>query len=332
VILEDKVEAKVLLTGASGFVGGRLRDALLDAGADVVAIRRKSSPEPDRGRSVVADYADVDGLTEVLSEEKPDYVFHVAGVVKGISYEDFQRGNVMPTRNLLAACEAGHPDVSRFMLVSSLAAFGPSAPGRPHREEDNPNPIEHYGKSKLEAEQVLERESDAVKWSIVRPSGVYGPGDAEYFEIFKLAHRRQNVFYGNQNKWFSAVYVDDCVRAMVACATSDATVGKAYFLCDGKPLTWKEFQDMVVDESGKKAITIHLPEFLTHVAAFAGELATKIDNKPRLFNRQKAKMGAQDAWTCEHRAAREDFGYGPQVPIREGVTRTFDWYRKNGWL
>ena len=332
-VLKQKLEGKALLTGASGFIGSNLRGALLEAGVDVIALRRASSPEPKEGRSVVADYADAEGLTKLVAEEKPDWVFHVAGATKGVTYEDFQRANVMPTKNLLAALLEGHTDPKRFVLVSSLTSYGPSRPGKPLRETDPRRPIEHYGKSKLEAEQLLEALGEKLPWTIVRPGGVYGPGDGDYFNLFKEVESGRNVFFGNEKRWFSAIYVDDCVRATVEAALSDATIGKGYFLCDGRPVTWGQFQQAIVDASGKKRVfKLKLPEMLVSVAAVGGELATKIDGKPRLFNKQKAKMGAQEAWTCSHDAAREDFGYAPQVPMEEGVKRALTWYREHGWL
>ncbi len=331
-LLNRTIEGKALITGASGFIGGNLRSALLAAGVDVIAIVRPSSPAPTEGRAASLAYDDVDGLTRLMAEERPDWIFHVAGATKGVTYEDFQRANVMPTRNLLTAVREAHPTLSRFVLVSSLAAYGPSAPGRPLRESDPRAPIEHYGRSKLEAEQVVEAMDDLVPWTIIRPSGVYGPGDGDYFNLFKEVESGRNVFFGNRDRWFSAIYVDDCVRAIVDAATSDATVGKGYFLCDGRPITWGEFQDAIVAASGRKVRTLKLPEFLVSVAAVGGELATKIDKKPRLFNKQKAKMGAQEAWTCAHDAAREDFGYVPEVPMEEGVRRALAWYREHGWV
>src|SRR5262245_59961042 len=104
-----KLEGKALVTGASGFIGGRLRDALLAAGADVVAIRRKGSPAAKKGRSAEVEYDDVDGLSRLVSEEGPDWVFHVAGATKGVTYADFQRANVLPTKNLLEALGRSHP-------------------------------------------------------------------------------------------------------------------------------------------------------------------------------------------------------------------------------
>lgn len=336
-ILSDRLEAKVLLTGASGFVGGRLRDALLDAGAEVLAVRRKSSPEPKTtgsraARSVVAEYDDREGLAELVAKERPDYVLHVAGATKGVSYADFQRANVMPTRNLLRATREAHPGLSRFVLVSSLAAFGPSSPERPHDEASAPSPIEHYGRSKLEAEEVVAQEAGAVAWTIVRPSGVYGPGDVDYFNLFREAVAGRNVYFGNRRRWFSAVYVDDCVRAIVGAARSERARGEGYFVCDGTPVTWETFQEGIVRATGRKAMTLDLPEVLVDLAAFGGELLTKLDGKPRLFNRQKAIMGAQSAWTCGHDKAREHFGYAPEVALGEGIDRTLAWYRDERWL
>ncbi|MGB5524118.1 MAG: NAD-dependent epimerase/dehydratase family protein, partial [Polyangiales bacterium] len=109
-----KLEGKILITGASGFIGSRLREALLASGSDVVAIRRPGSPPSSAGRSVEADYAAVADLERIVGEEKPDYVLHVAGVTKGSSYEDFRLGNVMPTRNLLAALRREHSSAKRF--------------------------------------------------------------------------------------------------------------------------------------------------------------------------------------------------------------------------
>jgi len=333
VLLPDKLDDKALITGASGFVGSRLRDALLDAGADVVAIRRSSSPEPKRGRSVVGDYADVDGLSALMADEKPDVVYHVAGATKGVSYQDFERANVMPTANLVKALKAAHPQVRRFVLVSSLAAWGPSTPERPLVETDPPKPIEHYGKSKLQAERALEQEAaDDIPWTTIRPSGVYGPGDVDYFNLFREVHKGRNAYFGNEHRWFSAVYVDDCVRAIVAAACSDDTTSRGYFICDGVPVTWGTFQQTIVDASERRVRTMKLPEFLVGAAAIGGELMTKLDGKPRLFNRQKAKMGAQEAWTCRHGAARADFGYQPKVALEQGVRSALSWYRENDWL
>lgn len=326
----------MVITGASGFIGGRLRDALLAGGADVVALRRPGSPAPRAGRSEIVDYADTAGLRRIFARERPAFVFHLAGATKGVTYDDFARANVVPVRHLVEALGDTPPGLVRFVLMSSLAAFGPSRPGAPHTEATPPRPIELYGQTKLEAEHVLERAGASLPWTILRPGGVYGPGDVDYFELFKSVTRGLNVFFGNEKRWFSTVYVDDLVSATLDAAHADATRGKGYFVCDGTPITWETFQEHIVHasgpSSGRRVRTLHLPEVLVDIAARFGELATRIDGKPRLFNRQKALMGQKDAWTCSHAALHADTGYVPQVDVAEGVARTLAWYRAERWL
>jgi nucleoside-diphosphate-sugar epimerase len=328
-----ELQGKALLTGASGFIGSRLRDALLAQGLEVVSIRRKGSPpsksSSKQARSVEASYEDVPGLTQLCAEEKPDFVFHVAGVTKGVTYEDFRAGNVTPTRNLLLAL-AKHPP-KRFVHFSSLACFGPSSRERPLLEADKRKPVEFYGKSKLEAEEVVEFCKD-VPWTIVRPSGVYGPGDVDYFNLFREVAKGRNVFFGNRDRLMSVVYVDDVIDATLLCATHEKAVGKGYFLADGKVITWGTFQDAIIAASGRRVRTLNLPEFLVTGAALFGEAATKFDKKPRLFNRQKAIMGAQEAWTCSHEAIARDLAFSAKVNVEDGCKRAFEWYQKEKWL
>ncbi len=329
--MDTKLSGKVLLTGASGFIGGRLRDRLLEDGVDVVAIRRASSPVPKKGRSVAVEYDDLPALERVFAEEKPDYVLHVAGVTKGVDYEDFRRGNVMPTENLLRAARKEHPGLSRFVLVSSLAAYGPSNQRPPRNEADAKQPVEFYGRSKVEAEAVLEVDR-TLPWTIVRPAGVYGPGDVDYFELYKSAHRGVNLYFGNKHKRMSIVYVDDLIDAILAATKSPNTVHRGYFVADGEVCTWRDYQEEMKAEAGRRVLDLDLPGFLVPLAAQAGELVTRIDGRPRLFNKQKATMDAQEAWTCSIENAQKDFAYVPKVNRREGIKRTFEWYKRSGWL
>jgi len=328
--LSNPIRGKVVLTGASGFIGSRLRDALLSAGADVVSLVRADSPPAKRGRSAGVDYADEASLRAVFASEQPDYVFHVAGATKGVSYEDFHRGNVLPTESLVNALRDAFPALKRFVMVSSLTAFGPSNDGPPVRETDAPKPVEHYGKSKLAAERVVE--ASRIPWTIVRPSGVYGPGDADTLVLFRAAKMGVNLFYGNREKRAAMVYVDDLVDALVTAAQSDATRGKGYFIGDGIAYTWGEIQKHIGAAVGRRALNLNLPAFLVPLAGSAGELMTAFDKKPRLLNRQKALMDAQHAWLCSIDAARTDLGFRPRTDMAEGTRRAYAWYVEQGWL
>ncbi len=326
-----KVQGRVLITGASGFVGGRLREALVAEGADVVALRRKGSPPAEAGRSVEGDYSDVEGLAKLVAEERPDYVLHVAGVTKGRTYDDFRRGNVAPTENLLEALKRAHPAVKRFVHVSSLAAYGPATRERPVVESDPRTPIEFYGKSKLEAEEAVEAQAGEVPWTIIRPAAVFGPRDVDFLNLFRSAAKGWNLYFGNRDRLMSIIYADDCVRGILEAAVHPGTAGRGYFLADPTPVTWEQVQSEIVNAVPNQVRTLNLPESFVTLGAVAGELATLLDRKPRLLNLQKAKMGAQEAWTCNPTAAVTDFHFRTSTPLRQGIAHTHAWYDKHGW-
>ena len=323
-------QGTVILTGASGFIGRHLKKRLIEDEVDVLTIRRPSSPPSNEGRSVELSYEDVEGLSDLFAKEQPHYVFHLAGATKGVSYDDFHRANVLPTQNLLQALRESHAPLKRFVMVSSLAAYGPAQKGGVVVEDSERRPVEFYGQSKLEAELCVE--ATDLPYTIIRPGGVYGPGDVDYFEAFKYVAKGWNLFFGNRDRTMSVVYIDDVVDAIISAASHERTKQNGYFIADGKPVSWDQFQGTLMDAAGKDARTLNVPEFFVTAAAVAGELLTKIDKKPRLMNRQKAIMGRQEAWTCSIAKASQDFGFEPRISLREGARRSFDWYRSAGWI
>lgn len=323
-------EGASLITGSSGFIGRRLKAKLAEDGESPLVLLRPSSKATGDLSELRAAYEDLDRLTELMKTHKPARIFHVAGVTKGVSYADFQRGNVMPTEHLIKACQAAGHTPERFVHISSLAAYGPAQPGRPLDADAEAHPAEFYGRSKLEAERVVEK--SGLPYTIIRPSGVYGPGDVDYFEHFKMAAKGYTVFFGNRHRQWSAIYVDDLLEAILSASQHAGTRNKGYFICDGQVTTWERFQRMVAAEAKRKVRELDLPEFLVNAAAIGGEWLTAIDKKARLFNRQKAIMSAQEAWTCQPDAATEDFGFIAKTSQEQGVRLTFDWYRREGWI
>ena len=239
----------------------------------------------------------------------------------------------------MAALDETSLAIKRFVHVSSLTSYGPSTSDKAISEQDDPRPVEYYGMSKREAESAIEK--SGLPFTILRPGGIYGPRDVDYFELFKSIHRGMNVFFGNRERWQSCVYIDDCVDAIVASAMSEKAIDQGYMISDGAPLTWGTFQAHIItaaqryaqDQGKQKRVrTLNLPEFLVTVAALGGELMSRIDKKPRLFNRQKAKMSAQEAWTCSIDKARADFGFAPKVGVAKGTYLAYRWYAENGWF
>ena len=156
-----------------------------------------------------------------------------------------------------------------------------------------------------------------MPWSIVRPCAVYGPGDVDHFTLFQGAMLGVNLFYGNRDRCMSWIYVDDCVRGILEAARHEQSVGKGYFLTSDVQLTWDQFQSEIAKAVGRPVRDLDLPEQLLWVTAVAGEVATMIDKKPRLFNLQKARLGSQQAWTCSGDAARRDFGFSAEVELAD---------------
>jgi nucleoside-diphosphate-sugar epimerase len=328
----ERLEGKALVTGASGFVGSHVREALIERGLDVLALRRPGSPAARVGRSHEASYDDLRSLTSLMADERPDYVFHVAGVTKGRTYVDFADGNVMPTRNLLRALTRAGVAPKRFVHVSSLSAWGPSTPVRPVCEEDPPSPVEYYGRSKLESERVLSEFED-IPSTIIRPAAVFGPRDVDYFNLFDGAHRGFDLYFGNADKPKSAIYVADLVEAILRGAVTERAVGRSYFIAHPEIVTWRQFQSWIVEATPRKrAWAIDFPSVMVDLAALGGEVLTRIDGKPRLFNRQKAIMGAQEAWTCAVDRAHEELEFVSTTPLRDAVHATAEWYRREGWI
>lgn len=328
--MDELQGAPVVVTGASGFIGSRLRGALLERGADVISLRRPSSPPATEGRSEEVDYQNAENVAEVVARIRPKYVFHVAGATKGVSYEDFARANVMPTEHLVSALEKDGAQLSRLVFVSSVVAHGPSTPEHPLTEEDDSKPLEHYGKTKREAEEIIEASS--LPYTILCPGGVYGPGDVDYFRAFKMAEQGWIFYFGNRDRSWSAIYVDDMVDICLVAATHDAARHRRYFVSDGVPVTWEDFFNVLAKHASGRPREIDLPEVLVDVAAFGGELISGFDKKPRLANRQKAIMGRQAAWTCTPARIMRELSWTPKVPLDEGVQRAFAWYRKKEWL
>ncbi|MGF1510527.1 MAG: NAD-dependent epimerase/dehydratase family protein [Myxococcota bacterium] len=314
-----------IVTGASGFIGSWVRNALEGEGFQVRALRRRRSPRASSAFEV--DYEAPDTVFAAFEEARPEVVVHLAGTTKGVTLRDFRRANVVPTEAVVQAAE--QVGVRRFVSISSLVAFGPSSPETPHRDGVDAQPVEFYGRTKREAEMRVE--ASGLPYVILRPGGVYGPGDIDYFNLFKSADRGYNLFFGNRERLFSKIYIDDMVGFVLAALKTPQT-RTGWFVCDGEPVSWGEFQGEIARQSGRRVRELHLPEFMVGVAARAGEALSTLDRKPRLFNRQKAIMGRQAAWTCDSSNAVNSLAYVPKVKLSEGVRRSFAWYREHGWL
>jgi dihydroflavonol-4-reductase len=320
---------KALVTGATGFIGGHLVDALLQQGAEVTALARS----PDKASALAAlgvrvvpgDLHNHDALQ--LATRGQSVIFHVAGAVAARGETEFLRANRDGTRNLVAAAEA--TGASRFILVSSLAAGGPSPRGLPLQGNESPRPVTAYGRSKLEAERVVQ--GSRLAWSIIRPPMVYGPRDREILRVFRLVRLGIAPVFGDGAQELSAVHGGDLAAALVA-ATSPATVGHTYNACHPEVFTSAEFVHGIAAAMGRSVRVLRVPRVAGRTLLSLTESAARVSGRPTILTADKANEFFQPAWTGDPTPLVRDTGWRPVYDLRGGLADTYQWYRKAGWL
>jgi nucleoside-diphosphate-sugar epimerase len=325
---------RVLVTGASGFLGGHVAEVLAARGDHVRALVRKTSNKKHLEKLAGVELFEgsveqVDRVREAV--DGVDAIVHCAGIVKARNTDEFFAVNVGGTSNLVEAARKHGEALKRFVHVSSLEAAGPSADGTPV-PLDQENPVTSYGRSKLASEKVVLAAKDAMSVVILRPGGIYGPRDGEALELMKSVQRGLfPVINGGRTKgvW---VYATDCAEACVRGVDADVPSGNVYFVDDGCGAI--EASTMFADFEralGKKALRAKLPLPVLMTVARGVEAFGRITNRPVMLTREKAAMLVQD-WVCDSEATRKDLGWQPKVPWSEGVPRAVAWYRENGWL
>ncbi len=325
---------KVFLTGATGFVGSFLAEELLKKGYQVrVLVRTTSNLRWIADLDVECFYADLydkDALKRGL--KGMDYVYHAAGLTKALRPEDYYRVNYDGTRMLVEAVLESNLNLKRFLLVSSQAAAGPSPTIEPIDESAEPRPVTDYGRSKLKAEQFVYGLRKELPVTIVRPPAVYGPRDTDILQFFKTVKKGIIPRIGNQERYFSLIYVKDLVQGMIKAAELKKPQGKIYFLANPQPYSWDTVAKITLRVLRKHGVRVNVPMFLMHGVAALSEGISKITAKPSIINRQKIDEIKQNFWVCSPARAKRDFGFVASTRIEHGIKQTLDWYSAVGWL
>jgi dihydroflavonol-4-reductase len=330
---EDR-DSRVLVTGATGFVGGRLVEALLRNGSSVTCLVRKNSDTRTLQklpvRLVVGDLEDTEAIREAARGIQT--IYHVAGAIKAAGREQYLRINQFGTRHLLEVAAETNPDLGRFIHVSSLAAAGPSRAGRGLTEEDNPNPISWYGESKLKGEQEALKYARSFQVSILRPSAVYGPGDRETLLIFRMIKRGCLFTPGRARRQFSLIHVDDLTAALIHASRQDTPSGEVFFISRPESFTWEEVGRAIALALGRKYRSLAFPRSIAIMAGFAGDLWVKLSGKPATVTSQKLKELLEPSWVCNPLKAQTMMGFSTKIDLENGIRSTAQWYKDHGWL
>ncbi len=328
---------RVLVTGATGFIGAALAERLAARGDEVRALVRATSRTAalERLGAELARGDVCDPSTLTAAVDGCDVVVHLAGAVKALRPSEFFRANGEGTRHVANACaNAARPP--RLVYVSSLAAAGPSPEGRPRREDDPLEPVSCYGESKLAGERAVRAVAERLEASIVRPPIVYGPRDQELMpQLLRMARFGVVLRVGSREKRYSLVHVADLCEGILAVVERGRRVGRVdaqgtYFLDGGLDHSWDEIALAACAAAGRRARVVCVPEF-TSVALVAGaSLAATLTRKASILSFDKLREMRQPAWTCTSERARRELGYHPRYPLAEGMADAVAWFRAQG--
>lgn len=325
---------KILITGATGFIGSHLADALCKRGHAVSCPVRKTSNlrwlEHTSAELSYGDLFDIGYLRTLVTGV--DCVYHVAGITKARTKEEYFRGNHLATKNLLEAVAEANPGIKRFIHVSSQAAVGPSVKGQPVDERTPFHPITTYGVSKMEAEKECMRLANRLPITIVRPPAVYGPRDKDVFEFFNTINKGLQPIVGFGDRFVSLIHVKDLVDGIILAGEHEAATGNTYFISSERAYHWREVGEIASRVVGKKVFRLRVPEMGIYTIAAFSELFGMMTNRAALINFEKAKDIVQRSWTCSVQKAQTELGFRESFTLEEGMIDAVGWYREHGWL
>ncbi len=338
---------KVLVTGATGFIGSKLVRDLVELGADVSILVRPSSADAIQKkdgnlaglnfRVVSGDLGDLSSLKQAVAGV--DRVFHLAGLVTAIDTADFYRCNTQGTKNLIEAIGAVNPNLERFVFVSSLAAGGPMKLRQERVEGDTDAPVSEYGKSKKAAEVEVLKWVDRVSTAIIRPPMVYGPRDKASFVLIKtVAGGWMPMVAGaspDKKKYYSSIHVDDLCQGILKAGMADSNKfrsGDHFYLSSNQYVSYEDFLGSMAKALDVSSRKIVVPALALKAAAVVTSKMMQITGKSHPLTKDKLSEILPDYWLCSNQKAKTHFGFEPQFEVEQGMKITVRWYQENGWL
>ncbi len=330
---------RVLVTGANGFIGSFLTEALLTAGYRVrCMVRPTSDLRFIRGLPVewaFGDMGDRESLRQACQGIR--WVCHCAALTRAPDEETIFRVNTLGTQALGHAVLESSPELERFLYISSQTAVGPSSGEGDYLVESTPpRPITWYGKSKRAGEQALlamegHDGRPALPLTIVRPAAVFGPRDSDFFAYFQLVQAGLRLELGRNDRCLSLIYVLDLVDLCLRALADPVALGQTYFACGPSP-TYSELSLAIAEALGKRTLQIRLPEAVLGPMSLWARVQQRVTGKPPLLYEQRIEDMRHRHWLCSGEKARRELGFAAQHDLPTAIQETAAWYLENGWL
>ena len=327
------MKTKILITGASGFIGRFLVEEAIRRGYEVWAgVRTSSSLEHlpmHKIHRIDLKYRDLEVLSQQITDHvrrygKWDFVIHNAGLTKAIHPSDFFMVNAEYTCRLLMALSQPDCRPAKFILMSSLSTYGAgnSKTLDPIRLDDPQKPDTVYGKSKLMAEQYV-RQQNVFPYVILRPTGVYGPGDKDYALEIKSIRSGFDFAVGMKPQYITFIYVKDLATVTFQALENDTVRNRDYFVADGDVYTDIQFARFIQDILQKKrVIRMRIPQWIVYIVCLCSEWIGRLTGQAKTLNTDKYRILKQRNWICDTESLRKETGFKPVYDLRKGLEET----------
>lgn len=326
---------KIFLTGASGFLGSHIAEALTHRGDKILALVRKTSQihhlKPLNLEYIEGSISEIQRLKKHL--EKCDVVIHSAGLIKALSEKEFFEVNGLGTERLVDAILQCKKKPKKLIYISTIAVHNSSIGGSDFSLPSfNCHPLTIYGKSKLAGEKALERLRGKVQTCVLRPPVLYGPRDKEFLTFFKAVDWGFAPLYGSGKNRLSLCYATDVAQAVIALLKTEFSSDEIFCLDDGAVYDWNRIIQTVSEVMKKKVLRLPIPPLFFQAAAAFSEIASKISGKAFIFNRDKVLEMGQPSWVCGYQKLHQKTGWKPKVKLKEGAIKTLRFYQKEGFF
>jgi dihydroflavonol-4-reductase len=328
---------RVLVTGATGFTGGHLARYLATRGDEVRALVRSTSAaaarqelERARVQLVLGDVTHPDAVARAAAG--CEVVYHIAALYRQAALPDdtYRAVNARAVATVIEAAAAS--GARRVVHCSTVGVHGDVE--HPPANEDAPlKPGDIYQETKLEGERGAREAAQrtGVDVVIVRPTGIYGPGDRRLLKLFRGVARERFFMLGSGRIFYHLTHIDDLVEGFRLCASVPQAADRTYILAGPEVTTLRELVALIAEEAGVPPPRVRLPVWPFWMAGAACEaVCAPLGVEPPLYRRRVDFFTKSRAFDIKR--ARAEIGYSPKVSLREGIRRTLDWYRQAGWL
>ena len=318
-----------LVTGATGFIGSHLVEALAAKNWRVTCLVRPKSRTHLLQKLPVAlirgSWNDIPILNKAARGQ--DYVFHLAGRIRSAPKFVYKQANSLFTKNLIHACLEANPNIERFVYVSSISAAGPSPPGIFSNESQTPSPTSEYGRTKLQGEIAVQDVWDRIPSTIIRPPSVYGPRQQETEMLISIISKRIVPILRDETEITSLIYIDDLVRGILQAALSPRAAGQVYYLCNKQGYSWRDLILTLKKHVLGESLFLPLPEEIISFLAWFTDILKSFGIIRIYFGRRVWRAMVQTAWLFSPEKAEKDFGFKPNYSLQEGIKATVEYYK-----